>query len=68
MCPNETVKCDECSRPAKVLLRIGHNRNDWCYQECENCGDNLCSKHSVPDGCGNVYCDICTQQLAIAKE
>lgn len=62
---SEIVKCAECNRPAKYLLRIGTNRDNWCYAECGVCGDNLCAQHAVDDGEGGFLCDCCAQQLAL---
>lgn len=59
-------KCDECNRPAKVLMRIGDNLDDWVYAMCDECLDYLCSVHHDEEN-GRVICNGCYQQMALLK-
>jgi hypothetical protein len=60
-------RCGDCNRPAKVLMRIGPDRDDWVYASCDRCLDFLCAAHAEEDGDGRTLCDCCAQELALKK-
>jgi hypothetical protein len=66
-CEASAFRCDECSRPAKVLMKIGTDPDDWVYSMCDVCLEYLCPRHTEEGEDGRVVCDTCYQQAAMLR-
>ena len=61
--------CYACGKALKPLMRIGTDKDDWLFEKCDTCGDDVCDKHSETNPeTGLVQCEACYESSLWKKE